>query len=190
MSTIRSYCGQARDNATVIFFFYRFYVCSVQYAAHPVLFPDRAASGLLPKTRPSRTSLQGVTGGMSAWNKHFLIKQDWCLVDQHFKPACKGTLPVVLVSKKLTLNYRIMQINSFEVLGAGISWKKLFNGLFPFLPDLFPVYWSWIVGAEWDQCPVRSRIMDTAPLDTTKVVIITVHEMHRADKECIPVELS
>jgi hypothetical protein len=48
---------------------------------------------------------------------------------------------------------------------------------------------SAVVGAEWNQTPIRSSIMDTAPLDPFQIIIITVHEMHDTDEQGIPVKI-
>jgi len=71
--------------------------------------------------------------------------------------------------------------------------KKRFEkllGLFfrVFLPDLFPVDRAAVVGTERDEFAIRRRIVDAAPLDTLDIVVVPVHEMHRADEERVPVE--
>ncbi len=57
-------------------------------------------------------------------------------------------------------------------------------------PHFFPVDRPAVVGAERDELPIGGGIVDAAALYPGEVVIILVHEMHRPDKEGIPVEFT
>ena len=84
-----------------------------------------------------------------------------------------------IVNNEIIGIYRYLRVNG--------GW--LFIRIFPSLPDLFPVYGAWVIGAERYERPIGCRIVYTAPLDAADIIVIPVHEMHGADEESIPVEL-
>ncbi len=59
-----------------------------------------------------------------------------------------------------------------------------------FLPDLLTIDRPAVVSTERNKVAFRRCIVDTAPLDTSDIVIVAVHEMHRTDKERVPMKFS